>query len=62
MLVLTRRNRQRIRLVLNSGEVVWITLLEARGSEASIGIEASHRCEILREELIGAPKNAGAAV
>lgn len=48
MLVLTRKQNQKIRI----GEDVKITIVALRNGRVRIGIDAPQKCQIVREELI----------
>ena len=52
MLVLTRKEDERIRVELPSGEAIWINVLRVRGDKVRLGVEAPSDCKILRRELI----------
>ena len=49
MLVLTRRVNERILI----GDNVTVTVLEVRGDQVRLGIDAPRDVEVLREELLG---------
>lgn len=52
MLVLSRKNGQRVRLEVN-GVVIWVTLIETGWNRAKLGFEAPLKdCVIAREELL----------
>lgn len=51
LLVLTRRNSERIMIATTDGEIV-ITLVETERGRAKIGITAPKDCRIDREELL----------
>lgn len=48
MLVLTRRVNERILI----GDNITVTVLEVRGDQVRIGIDAPREVEVLREELL----------
>lgn len=53
MLVLSRYPNQRIRIQnLDTGDTVWLHVLEVRGDKVRLGITAPARMVIAREELI----------
>ncbi|MDR3621207.1 MAG: carbon storage regulator [Paludisphaera borealis] len=51
MLVLSRKNGERIRI----GETIVLTVLRIRGGNVRIGIEAPHNTHIKRDELLMLP-------
>jgi carbon storage regulator len=52
MLILTRRRGERIQL----NEEIAIVVLEIRGAQVRVGIQAPEGVKILREELLAAEK------
>ena len=51
-LVLTRRLGETLILELPTGEEIQIAVLELKGSQARLGIEAPEEVHIIREELL----------
>ena len=52
MLVISRHQNKKIRVLdQHTGEEIWIIVVELRGDKVRLGIEASDRFEIMREEL-----------
>lgn len=56
MLVLGRKNGQRIRLRMGD-HFVWITVVDSYKGKVRVGIDAEKDVEVLREELIDDGKN-----
>jgi carbon storage regulator CsrA len=52
MLILTRRLGEILILELPTGEEIQIAVLELKGSEARLGIDAPPEVNIIREELL----------
>lgn len=53
MLILTRKVDQKIKI----GENITITVIETRGDQVKIGIEAPKQVKVYREEVFSAIKN-----
>lgn len=54
MLVLTRKKDESIICTLEDGREITITLLELRGNQARIGVNADEAIQVLRNELLEA--------
>jgi carbon storage regulator len=52
MLILTRRPTQTVKI----GDDVTVTVLEIRGTQVRLGVNAPRDTAILREEIIGKPR------
>jgi carbon storage regulator len=52
MLVLTRRLGETLVLELPTGEEIQIAVLELKGSQARLGIDAPEEVHVVREELL----------
>jgi sRNA-binding carbon storage regulator CsrA len=52
MLLLWRKELQRIRLVTPAGEVVWLTLADVERGKARLAFDAPDGVKIMREELL----------
>lgn len=58
MLVLSRKNNERITIGSDPATQVVITVVEIRGNTVRIGVEASPRMPILRDDaVITVPRN-----
>lgn len=56
MLVLTRFEQERVRLLLPDGMEIWVRVVEIRNSKVRLGFDAPNGVVIEREEII--PKQA----
>ena len=52
MLILSRRSGETVVLELPTGEQIDVVLLELKGSQARLGIDAPPEVHIVREELL----------
>lgn len=52
MLVLTRRNGEKLQIQTQDNEVIEIKITKIDGKQVQIGFEAPQSCRILREELL----------
>ena len=52
MLILTRRIGETLIIELPTGETIEVTVLEIKGSQVRLGIEAPEEVHIIREELL----------
>ena len=52
MLVLNRKESERILIRTKAGEEIWLMVVEVRGSIARIGIEAPDSAAVIRDELL----------
>ena len=52
MLVLTRNPRESITVILLDGRLIEFKIIEVRGKQTRVGIEAPKDCRILRSELV----------
>jgi carbon storage regulator CsrA len=52
MLVISRKQNERIRIVVPDGPTIWLTLCSHQGNKARIGIDAPPSVKIDREELL----------
>lgn len=55
MLLLSRKQNEKITIMIPGMESIEITLLEKRGDKTVLGIDAPRKYEILRNEIIGTP-------
>ena len=54
MLVLSRKQGERVCFRLPSGDVIWVSM-EFTGPTVRLGIDAPDNVEVLREELVKEP-------
>jgi len=52
MLVLTRKEGERVRILTRSGEVIWVELIRVDNQKAQLGFDAAWNVSIFREELL----------
>jgi sRNA-binding carbon storage regulator CsrA len=53
MLVISRKKRERVRIAVPDGPVIWVTLCDSRRNDrAQLGFEAPRGVQIDREELL----------
>jgi carbon storage regulator CsrA len=50
MLVLTRREGERVRIRTPDGTEIWVVLVQTERGKARLGIQAPLACEVQREE------------
>lgn len=52
MLVLGRREGQRLRIVAPNGDIIWLSIVEIRKSQAKIGLDLQRDYQVSREEIL----------
>lgn len=52
MLILTRRPGERLRIVTDAGEHIWVTILGGRGNQIRVGIDAPKTVKVMRDEIL----------
>ena len=56
MLVLNRKERERVLILSPTGEELWVSLVEQHGRISRIGFELPHTYRVIREELLNTPQ------
>jgi carbon storage regulator CsrA len=54
MLILTRKERERIRISLPDGRCIWVVIAEIGDKRVRLGFEGPLECVIAREEILPA--------
>lgn len=60
MLILGRKPGQRLRIVTEAGEQIWVTIFGARAGQVRIGVQAPRTVAVLRDELLTEEERAAA--